>query len=78
MRQKFYQNISPLYKDLTSQRLKIKRLKFNSNIFRYIASQITKDTSELKKNADGTNKKNERTNACLCIRGYLEIIVIIR
>ena len=52
-------NISPLYKDLTSQRLKIKRLKFNSNIFRYIASQITKDTSELKKLfSDINSKKN--------------------
>ena len=52
-------NMSPLYKDLTSQRLKIKRLKFNSNIFRYIASQITKDTSELKKLfSDINSKKN--------------------
>ena len=52
-------NISPLYKDLTSQRLKIKRLKFNSNIFKYIVSQITKDTNELKKLfSDVNSKKN--------------------
>jgi len=52
-------NISPLYKDLTSQRLKLKRLKFNSNIFKYIASQITKDTKELKKLfSDVNSKKN--------------------
>ena len=52
-------NMSPLYKDLTSQRLKIKRLKFNSNIFSYIASQITKDTKELKKLfSDVNSRKN--------------------
>ena len=52
-------NISPLYKDLTSQRLKIKRLKFNSNIFKYIASQITKNTNDLKKLfSDVNSKKN--------------------
>ena len=52
-------NMSPLYKDITSQRLKIKRLKFNSNIFNYIASQITKDTKELKKLfSDVNSKKN--------------------
>ena len=51
--------MSPLYKDITSQRLKIKRLKFNSNIFNYIASQITKDTKELKKLfSDVNSKKN--------------------
>jgi len=52
-------NMSPLYKDLTSQRLKIKRLKFNSSIFSYIASQITKDTKKLKKLfSDVHSKKN--------------------
>ena len=52
-------NMSPLYKDITSQRLKLKRLKFNSNIFNYIASQITKDTKELKKLfSDVNSKKN--------------------
>lgn len=52
-------NISPLYKDMTSQRLKIKRLRFNSNFFNYIAHQITKDTNNLKKLfSDVNSKKN--------------------
>ena len=42
-------NNSPLYKDLTSQRLKMKRLKFNFNFFSYIASQVTKNTKDLSK-----------------------------
>ena len=52
-------NNSPLYKDLTSQRLKIKRLKFNFNFFNYIASQVTKNTKDLKKLfSDPKSKKN--------------------
>ena len=31
-------NISPLYKDLTSKRVKMKRLKLSSNIFKYLVS----------------------------------------
>ena len=52
-------NISPLYKDLTSKRVKIKRLKLSSNIFNYLISQIYKDTNELKKLfSDANSKKN--------------------
>ncbi len=52
-------NSSPLYKDLTSQRLKLKRLKFNFNFLNYIASQITKNTVDLKKLfQDPKSKKN--------------------
>ena len=52
-------NMSPLYKDLTSKRVKMKRLKFSSNIFKYLVSQISKDTNELKKLfSDANSKKN--------------------
>ena len=52
-------NKSPLYKDLTSQRLKLKRLKFNLNFFNYIASQVLKNTKDLKKLfSDPKSKKN--------------------
>jgi hypothetical protein len=48
-----------LYKDLTSQRLKIKRLKFNFNFFNYITSQVTKNTKDLRKLfSDPKSKKN--------------------
>ncbi len=48
---------SPLYSDLTSRRIKIRRLKFNSKLFNYLLSQITKDTNELKNLFSNVNSK---------------------
>ena len=38
---------SYLYSDLTSRRIKIRRLKFNSKLFNYLFIQISKNTDEL-------------------------------
>ena len=51
--------ISPLYNDLTSRRIKIRRLKLNLNLFNYIISQATKKTTKLKSLfLDINSKKN--------------------
>ncbi len=50
---------SPLYNDLTSRRIKIKRLKLNSKLFDYFFNQITKNTNKLKSLFfDVNSKKN--------------------
>ena len=50
---------SPLYSDITSTRLKIKRLKFRSNLIGYVFCQLTKDKTKLKKLfEDIDSKKN--------------------
>ena len=50
---------SPLYSDLTSRRIKIRRLKFDSKLFNYLFNQITKNTDELENLfIDVNSKKN--------------------
>jgi len=48
---------SPLYSDLTSRRIKIKRLKFNSKLFNYLFIQLTKNTDEIKSLFINVNSK---------------------
>ena len=48
---------SPLYSDITSRRLKFKRLKFNSNLISYIFCQLTKNKKDLKKLFKDVNSK---------------------
>lgn len=48
---------SPLYSDLTSRRIKISRLKFNSKLFNYLFNQITKNTNELENLFKNVNSK---------------------
>ena len=50
---------SPLYSDLTSRRIKIRRLKFDSKLLNYLFNQITKNTDELENLfIDVNSKKN--------------------
>jgi len=48
---------SPLYNDLTSRRIKIRRLKFNSRLFSYLFNQITKKTDEIENLFKNINSK---------------------
>ena len=48
---------SPLYSDITSRRLKIKRLKLSSNLISYILFQLTKNKKNLKKLFEDINSK---------------------
>ena len=48
---------SPLYSDITSRRIKFKRLKFSSNIMTYIFSQLFKNKSKLKNIFEDVNSK---------------------
>lgn len=48
---------SPLYNDLTSRRIKIRRLKFNSKLFDYLFNQITKNTNEIESLFKNVNSK---------------------
>ncbi len=49
---------SPIYSDLTSSRIKLKRLKFNNNLIYYIFSQLTKNKIYLKSLFSDINSKN--------------------
>ena len=50
---------SPVYSDLISKRLKIRRLKFNQKIFQYILNQVKKNTNKIKNVfKDVSSKKN--------------------
>ena len=50
---------SPLYNDLISRRIKIRRLKLNSKLFSYLFNQITKNTNKLESLfIDVNSKKN--------------------
>ena len=48
---------SPLYSDIVSRRIKIKRLKFNTNLSKYIFTQIFKNKNELKLLFEDVNSK---------------------
>ncbi len=48
---------SPLFSDITSRRLKIKRLKFSLNLFRYIFFQLFKNKRKLKLLFENVNSK---------------------
>lgn len=48
---------SPLYSDITSRRLKLKRLKFNGNLISYIFCQLTKNKKDLKNLFKDVNSK---------------------
>lgn len=48
---------SPLYSDITSRRLKLKRLRFNSRTLKYVICQITKDKTYLKKLFENPDSK---------------------
>ena len=48
---------SPFYSDLTSRRIKIRRLKYNSRLFNYFFNQITKNTREIKELFNNVNSK---------------------
>tara|TARA_B110000008_G_scaffold273435_1_gene307684 strand:- start:102 stop:953 length:852 start_codon:yes stop_codon:yes gene_type:complete len=48
---------SPLYSDLTSRRIKIRRLKFNYRLFNYLFIQITKNTDEIENLFKNVNSK---------------------
>ena len=48
---------SPFYSDLTSRRIKIRRLKYNSKLFNYLFNQITKNTEEIKGLFKNVNSK---------------------
>ena len=48
---------SPLYSNITSSRIKIKRLKFNTNLFFYIFLQLSKNKNKLKLIFEDVNSK---------------------
>ena len=50
---------SPLYSDITSRRLKLKRLKISKNLFSYIYSQINKNINNLETLFSDINSKKK-------------------
>tara|TARA_B100000575_G_C23123690_1_gene650658 strand:+ start:1103 stop:1918 length:816 start_codon:yes stop_codon:yes gene_type:complete len=60
--------LSPIFSDLTSKRIKIKRLKINKNLFKYILGQLFKNRNEISNIFSDINSKNN-------FNKFLEIIL---